>query len=193
MRLCVFCGSKNGARPEYGAAAKTVGRLLAERGVGLVYGGGHVGLMGVLADATLAAGGQVFGVIPRSMVESELAHLQLTQLDIVDTMHQRKARMAELCDAFLALPGGYGTMEELFEVVTWAQIRLHAKPIGLLNVAGYYDGLLKWIEHAISDGFIAAKHLALIRVGVEPGELIDKLLAEPGATVTATPGPEGPG
>jgi hypothetical protein len=156
--------------------ARTVGRLLAEKGVGVVYGGGHVGLMGVVADAALAAGGQVFGVIPRSMVESELAHLQLTQLDIVETMHQRKARMAELSDAFLALPGGYGTLEELFEVVTWAQLKLHQKPLGLLNMAGYFDGLLQWLDHAIREGFIAEKYRSLLQHGDEPGELLERLL-----------------
>jgi uncharacterized protein (TIGR00730 family) len=176
LRLCVFCGSKNGTRPENTAAAQTVGRLLAARGVGLVYGGGHVGLMGVVADAALTAGGQVHGVIPRSMVESELAHLQLTQLDIVETMHQRKARMAELSSGFLALPGGYGTLEELFEIVTWAQLRLHAKPVGLLNVAGYFDGLVNWIDHAIAEGFIAAKHRALIKHGDDAAALIEQLL-----------------
>ncbi|HMP03913.1 MAG TPA: TIGR00730 family Rossman fold protein [Gemmatales bacterium] len=179
-RIAVFCGARVGQSEVYAAAARSCGRLLAERGVGLVFGGGHIGLMGVVADAALAAGGEAIGVIPRSMVESELAHEGVTRLEIVETMHQRKARMAELADAFIALPGGYGTLDELFEILTWAQLRLHAKPIGLCNVAGYFDPLLAWIDHALAEGFVAPRHRALVRVAAEPGLLIDELLAEVG-------------
>jgi hypothetical protein len=182
MRLCVFCGSKHGGKPAFAEATRQLGKLLAERKIGLVYGGGHIGLMGVLADTVLACGGEVIGVIPGSMVESELAHQQLTELHIVGTMHERKALMAEKADAFLALPGGYGTAEEFFEIVTWRQLKLHAKPIGLLNVAGFFDPLLAWIERAFAEGFIPAKYRNLVRVSEDAEELIEELL--PRATGT---------
>src|SRR5438270_7658744 len=144
-RLCVFCGSSKGRLPAYAEDARQLGSALVRAGLGLVFGAGHVGLMGVLADAVLAAGGEAIGVIPQGLVDQELAHRSLTRLEVVGSMHERKARMAELADGFLALPGGYGTLEELFEVVTWKQLRLHAKPIGLLNAAGFFDPLLAWI------------------------------------------------
>jgi hypothetical protein len=175
MRLCVFCGSKHGNRPEYAAAAREVGRVLADKRIGLVYGGGHVGLMGVLADAVLHSGGEVAGVIPQAMVASELAHAALTELHVVRTMHERKALMAEKAAGFLALPGGFGTAEEFFEVTTWAQLRLHAKPIGLLNVAGYFDPLLGWMERIFAEGFASPRQRELIQVASKPGELIERL------------------
>src|SRR5262245_59376483 len=139
--VCVFCGSSLGGRPVYAEAARRLGAALAARGLELVFGGGHIGLMGVLADAVLAAGGQAVGVIPRALVEKELAHSGLTELHVVETMHQRKALMADRAGAFAALPGGYGTAEEMFEIITWSQLRIHEKPVGFLNTAGYFDGL----------------------------------------------------
>src|SRR4051812_23498736 len=165
QRVCVFCGSRTGNRPEYVAAAQRLGAALARRGIGLVFGAGHVGMMGVLADAVLAAGGEAIGVIPQGLVDLELAHSRLTRLHIVGSMHERKALMADLADGFLALPGGYGTLEELFEIVTWKQLRLHARPIGLYNVAGFFDPLLAWIEHAIAEDFIRPHHRDLLVVG----------------------------
>ncbi len=176
-RLCVFCGSKKGSRPTYEAAARQVGETLVRRGVGLVYGGGHIGLMGILADTVLAGGGEVIGVIPRSMVEEELAHATVTELLVVGTMHERKALMAEKAAAFLALPGGLGTAEEFFEVVTWRQLKLHHKPVGLLNVDGYFDPLLAWIERAFAEGFVSPRHRGLLQVSANAAELIEKLLA----------------
>jgi uncharacterized protein (TIGR00730 family) len=177
MRIAVFCGSKAGTNPAYRDAAAALGRLLAERGIGLVYGGGHIGLMGVLADSVLEGRGEVIGVIPRSMVESELAHQKLSELHIVATMHERKALMAQKADAFLALPGGFGTADEFFEIVTWKQLRLHNKPIGLLNVAGYFDPLLAWMERCFTEGFISAKYRGLIQVSADGEDLIDRLLS----------------
>src|SRR5262245_13028978 len=174
-RVCVFCGSKSGGRPVFAEAAQRLGRLLAERGLGLIFGGGHIGLMGVLADAVLAAGGEVAGVIPQALVDKELAHSQLTELLIVETMHQRKALMADRADAFVALPGGFGTCEEFFEVLTWAQLGIHDKPIGLLNVAGFFDPLLAWIDGAVAEGFIRPKHRSLLLVAAEPSRLLDEL------------------
>src|SRR2546421_2418842 len=152
-RVCVFCGSRTGTAPVYAEEARRLGAALCRRGLGLVYGAGNIGLMGVLADAVLAHGGEVIGVIPRALVDKELAHAGLTQLHIVETMHQRKALMEQLADAFVALPGGYGTGDELFEILTWAQLHIHAKPIGLLNVAGYFDALLAWLNHTVAEGF----------------------------------------
>jgi uncharacterized protein (TIGR00730 family) len=175
--VCVFCGSSCGHGDVYRAAARRFGELLAARGHGLVYGGGHVGLMGVLADAVLAGGGTVVGVIPQFMIDKELAHAGLTELIVVETMHQRKAIMADRADAFAALPGGYGTAEELFEVVTWAQLRLHAKPVGLLNVAGYFDPLLAWRDRMVADGFLKPAHRDRLLVADEPQGLLDLLAA----------------
>jgi uncharacterized protein (TIGR00730 family) len=176
QRLCVFCGSKHGTHVAYREAARQVGEVLARRGVGLVYGGGHVGLMGVLADAVLQVGGEVIGVIPRSMVDDELAHAGVTKLFVVSTMHERKALMAQKAQAFLALPGGLGTAEEFFEIVTWRQLKLHHKPVGLLNVNGYFDPLIAWIDRAFAEGFVAEKHRGLVQVGVDAEELIGRLL-----------------
>jgi len=153
-RICVFCGSAHGNDPIYTAAARELGRSLAERGIEIVYGGGRVGLMGELADAALAAGGRVLGVIPQRLRDLEVAHSGLSELFVVDTMHARKAMMAHLSDAFIALPGGFGTLEELFEVVTWCQIGYHQKPVGILDVAGYYAPLLRFLDHAEASGFI---------------------------------------
>ncbi|MBI1917770.1 MAG: TIGR00730 family Rossman fold protein [Planctomycetes bacterium] len=184
-RICVFCGSSAGGRPDYAEATTRLGRLLAERGLGLVYGGGHIGLMGVLADAVLAAGGEVIGVIPQSLVDRELAHPGLTELQVVATMHQRKSLMADLSDAFVALPGGYGTLDETFEILTWAQLGLHAKPVGMLNVSGFFDPLLAWIDRAVEDGFLKPQHRELLSLCDEPGELLDAL-------ATHRPAPETP-
>ena len=176
-RLCVFAGSSSGGRPEYRHAAEELGRTLGERRIGLVYGGARVGLMGVVADATLAARGEVIGVIPEALVAKEVAHTGLSDLRVVDSMHERKAVMADLADGFIALPGGWGTLEELFEVVTWAQLGLHRKPCGLLNAAGYFDGLLTFVDHSIHEGFVRGEHRAIISVAGTAGVLLDRLAA----------------
>jgi uncharacterized protein (TIGR00730 family) len=173
--VCVFCGSNAGGRPEYRESAEALGRLLVARGCGLVYGGGSVGLMGVIADAVLAAGGEVQGVIPKSLATRELLHPGVEPMHVVEGMHARKSLMAELADAFIAMPGGYGTFEELFEVITWAQLGLHAKPIGLLNVAGFFDPLVQLVDHAVAEGFIKAAHRELIVVESEPERLFERL------------------
>lgn len=171
-RVCVFCGSSAGKDPAYLAAAREVGRTLARRGLGLVYGGGSVGLMGALADAALEAGGEVVGVIPRALQLRELAHAGLTTLHVVGSMHERKARMAELSQGFLALPGGIGTLEEFAEILTWAQLGLHARPCGLLDVAGYYRPLISFFDRAVAQGFVRPEHRHLFLVE----ERIDALL-----------------
>ena len=173
-RICVFTGSRHGARSEYAEAAKRLGRELVVRGYGLVYGGGKVGLMTVIADTVLELKGHVTGVIPNSLVGKEVAHLGLTALRVVDSMHERKALMAELSDGFIAMPGGIGTMEELFEVLSWAQLGLHEKPCALLNVAGYYDPLIQFLDRAVEQDFIKAKHRALLIVESDPGRLLDR-------------------
>jgi len=173
--ICVFCGSQSGTDLRYRQAAIELGGLLAQRGHGLVYGGGHVGLMGIIADTVLEAGGSVTGVIPRPMTERELAHETVTKLHVVSSMHERKALMASLSDAFLALPGGYGTLEELFEVIAWAQLGIHRKPIGLLNVAGYFDALLSLVDHMIDEGFIKSRHRGLFVTAEQPQALLDAL------------------
>jgi uncharacterized protein (TIGR00730 family) len=173
--LCVFCGANVGVRPEYAEAARSVGRMLAEHSIRLVYGAGNVGLMGILADSCLAAGGKVVGVIPDSLVRHEVAHQGLTELRVVNSMHERKAMMADLSDAFMALPGGLGTLEELFEIWTWAQLGLHQKPIGLLNVAGYYDPLIELADHGLREGFLRKQHLATLLVDRDPHKLLDSL------------------
>ena len=160
--VCVFCGASPGARPIYHEAAAQLGRHIAERGLTLVYGGGAVGLMGVVADAALTAGGEVIGIIPQSLEHSEIGHSGLTRLEVVDGMHARKARMAELSDAFIALPGGLGTFEELFEVASWAQLGMHGKPIGLLNVEHFYQPLLNLIDTATQQGFMREQHAGLL-------------------------------
>jgi len=177
-RLCVFCGSKVGSQAIYADETRRLGELMVRRGIGLVFGGGHIGLMGVLADAVLAGGGEVIGVIPRSLVDKELAHPAVSQMHIVESMHQRKAKMADLSDAFAALPGAFGTADELFEMLTWAQLGIHAKPIGLLNTAGFFDPLLAWIERTISDGFLKARYRELLKVTGELEQLIDLLVRE---------------
>jgi uncharacterized protein (TIGR00730 family) len=179
QRVCVFTGSSSGARPEYREAATDLGRLLAERGIGVVYGGARVGLMGVVADAALAAGGEVVGVIPDALVAKEVAHTGLTDLRVVASMHERKALMSDLADAFVALPGGWGTLEEFFEVLTWAQLGLHRKPCGLLNTLGYFDGLLAFLSHTIDEGFVRSQNAALIAVSATPAELLDRLGSPP--------------
>ncbi len=173
--LCVFCGSSKGARPEYGALARALGRELAARGWELVYGGSSVGLMGILADAVLEAGGEVTGVLPQGLFRREVAHTGLTRLHEVGSMHERKALMVELSDGFVALPGGYGTYDELFEVVTWAQIGLHRKPIGLLDVNGFFAPLLSMIAHAAQEGFIPESHSHLLLREENPAALLDRL------------------
>jgi uncharacterized protein (TIGR00730 family) len=178
-RVCVFCGSNVGGRPEYADAARRLGELIATRGLGLVYGGGNIGLMGVLADAALRAGGAVIGVIPAALQAKELAHGGLTELFVVGSMHERKAKMADLSDAFAALPGGYGTLDELFEILTWAQLGLHAKPVGLLDVAGYFGPLLAAADHMTAERFVRPKHRELLRVADTPERLLDLLLHTP--------------
>jgi uncharacterized protein (TIGR00730 family) len=174
-RICVFCGASPGRDARYAAAARAVGEDLARRGIGVVYGGGRVGLMGALADAALAVGGEVTGVIPRGLVERELAHQGLTELRIVGTLHERKAVMAELADAFIALPGGLGTLEELAEVTSWAQLGLHVKPIGLLDVADYWRPLLGWLDHAVKSGFVAPVHRDLLVVSPDLAGLLEAM------------------
>jgi uncharacterized protein (TIGR00730 family) len=176
-RICVFCGSRTGANPVYAEQTRLLGEALARRGLGLVFGAGHVGLMGVLADAVRLHGGETIGVIPQVLVERELAHQQLTDLRVVDSMHDRKALMAGLSDAFLALPGGYGTLDELFEILTWAQLKFHDKPIGLLNVNGFFDPLLQWIDRAIADDFVKAKSRELLIVDTDVERLLDRIAA----------------
>lgn len=174
MRLCVFCGASPGRDPGYLALARSVGGGLAARGIGVVYGGGRVGLMGAVADAALEAGGEVIGVIPTRLVDRELAHRGLTDLRVVDTLHARKTLMADLSDGFIALPGGFGTLEELTEVVSWAQLDLHAKPIGLLGPDGYWDGLIEWLDHVLAEGFIAPQHRGLVAVDPDLDALLDR-------------------
>ena len=173
-RICVFTGSRHGARSEYAEAAKRLGRALVERDYGLVYGGGNVGLMTVIADTVLELNGHVTGVIPDSLVSKEVAHQGLSELRVVNSMHERKALMAELADGFIAMPGGIGTMEEFFEVLSWAQLGLHEKPCGLLNVCGYYDPLIQFLDHAVEQDFIKPKHRALMVVESEPAQLLDR-------------------
>lgn len=174
-RVCVFAGSAPGYRPDYAEAARELALELGRRGLGLVYGGGSIGLMGVLADTALGAGVEVIGVIPRAIASKELAHAGLTELRLVGTMHERKATMAALVDGFVALPGGLGTFEETLEMLTWSQLGVHAKPVGVLNAGGYYDGLLRWLSHAASEGFVRRENLALLLFGDTPLELLDAL------------------
>lgn len=177
-RICVFAGSNVGVRPEYAEAAQALGRELCRRGIGAVYGGASIGLMGILADTMLSEGGEVIGVLPRGLFVREVAHLDLTMLREVGSMHERKALMADLADGFIALPGGYGTFDELFEIVTWAQIGIHEKPIGLLDVAGYFDPLLALVRHGSQEGFIPETHLRLLRRASDPASLLDTFAEE---------------
>ena len=174
-RVCVFTGSNGGVRSEYPSAARALGLALAERGIGLVYGGARVGLMGVIADAVLSAGGQAIGVIPQALIDKEVAHHGLTELRVVNSMHERKAMMADLSDGFIAMPGGWGTLDEFFEILTWAQLGLHRKPAALLNVHGYYDRLLAYVDHAKAEGFIRPQHAAMVLVAETPGALLEKM------------------
>ena len=173
--LCVYCGSNSGRQPVYLEQARAFGRELARRGIGLVYGGASVGIMGAVADAVLAEGGRVTGIIPDALVRKELAHTGLTELQVVPSMHVRKTRMAELADGFVALPGGAGTLEEIFETWTWAQLGMHQKPCGLLNVAGYYDLLAAFLDHTVAEAFMRPQHRAMLAVAPEPGTLLDLL------------------
>lgn len=177
QRVCIYCGSSPGHDPVHADAARALGRLIAERGLGLVYGGGRVGLMGLIADSALAAGGEVIGVIPQRLVDAEVAHLGLSTLEVVDSMHHRKARMAELADAFIALPGGFGTLDELFEILTWAQLGLHGKPCGLLDVNGYFAPLVAWADQAVAAGFVRPRHRDLLMVDDDAVRLVDRLAA----------------
>ncbi|MFT5683552.1 MAG: hypothetical protein ACI8RZ_004484 [Myxococcota bacterium] len=176
-RICVYCGSSDAVDERYKSAARAVGTLLAERGIGVVYGGGRVGLMGIVADAALAAGGEVLGVIPDKLQGLELGHNGLTELFVVDSMHARKMLMAQLSDGFIALPGGFGTLEEIIEVTTWSQLNYHRKPVGLLNVDGYYDHLIAWIQGAVSAGFIREPHRDLLPAADTPEGLLELLAA----------------
>jgi uncharacterized protein (TIGR00730 family) len=176
-RICVFCGSSPGRSESYADAASALGRSLANRGIGLVYGGASVGLMGTLANAVLEAGGNVIGVIPQSLVNYELAHRGLPDLRVVATMHQRKAMMAELADGFIALPGGIGTLEEFFEVLTWAQLGEHSKPCGLLDIDGYYSHLLAFLDHAVDERFLRPENRAMLMVESTPDAILDRLAA----------------
>jgi uncharacterized protein (TIGR00730 family) len=177
MRVCVYAGSNPGTDPAYAEATRALGAELAERGIGLVYGGGKVGLMGVVADTVLAAGGEAIGVMPQALIDREIGHAGLTELKVVSSMHERKAEMAELADAFIALPGGIGTLEELVEVYTWSQLGIHEKACGLLNVRGYYNGLVEFLDHAAGEGFLRPQHRAVLSVAADPAELLDALAA----------------
>jgi uncharacterized protein (TIGR00730 family) len=174
-RICVFCGSSLGARPAYQHAAQQLGELLAERRIGVVFGGGAIGLMGVLADAALSKGGEVIGVIPESLVRREIGHRGVTKLHVVETMHQRKALMADLSDAFIALPGGYGTLEELCEAITWSQLGIQQKPCGVLNIEKYWDGLLAVLDHAVDEGFVRPENSQLVLVAQTPEWMLERL------------------
>lgn len=195
FRICVFCGSRPGERPEYRAAAQQLGQLLTARHIGLVYGGASVGLMGVLAGAVMECGGTVDGVIPDSLVERELTHRGITRVHQVRTMHERKATMARLSDGFIAMPGGAGTLDELFEILTWAQLGLHAKPIGLLDVGGYFQPLLAFLRHAIAEGFLSRGDVCaepdgsgrLVVVDRDPARLLDRMEQVRGAAPPRDP------
>ena len=175
QRICVFCGSNSGTNPTYLHAAEELGCLLVEHGIELVYGGGNIGLMGMLADSVLAAGGRVIGVIPDSLLAKEVGHLGLTELKIVGSMHERKALMSDLSDGFIAMPGGFGTFEEFCEVVTWSQLGIQSKPCGLLNVSGYYDPLLQLFDDAVREGFLRAENRQLVLDDADPTELLEKM------------------
>ncbi|WP_314442549.1 TIGR00730 family Rossman fold protein [Massilia timonae] len=175
--LAVYCGAAHGANPFYADAARALARAMVEHNIALVYGGGKVGLMGVIADEVLRLGGEATGVIPRALVEREVGHAGLTRLFVVKDMHERKAMMSDLSEGFIAMPGGMGTLEELFEMVTWAQLGIHAKPIGLLNVNGFYDGLRAFVRHQVQEGFVRPEHEGLMLAESDPDELIRRLRA----------------
>ena len=191
--LCVYCGSRDGLDPAHLAAAREVGREIGRRGWRLVYGGGHTGLMGAVADAALAAGAEVIGIIPDRLIERELGHGGVTELQVVGSMHERKQKMAEQSDAFVALPGGIGTMEEIFEIWTWRQLGYHRKALGLLNVGGYYDDLLRFISRSESDGFLWPDVHALLQVDTDIARLLDGLAAEAASLKSQTPPGQSPG
>ena len=174
--LCVFCGSSTGSRPEYRAAASDLGVLLAKQRIKLVYGGGNIGLMGTVAESCMTAGGEVLGVIPQALLDKEHGHRGITRLEVVATMHERKARMAELADGFLALPGGIGTLEELLEVLTWLQLGIHSKPVGLVNVAGFFDPLLAMLDHTLGEGFLRMKHRQLLIAADRAQSTLDQMI-----------------
>jgi uncharacterized protein (TIGR00730 family) len=176
-RVCVYAGSNPGSEPGYAEAARALAAVMAERGIGLVYGGGKVGLMGVLADTILAAGGEAIGVMPQALIDREIGHTGLTDLKVVPSMHERKALMAELADGFVAVPGGIGTLEELIEIYTWSQLGIHDKPCGVLNVRGYYDHLAAFLDHAVREGFLRAEHRAVLTVAEDPAALLDAFAA----------------
>lgn len=173
--ICVYCGASFGANPVYADAARALAAVLVEHNIGLVYGGGNVGLMGVIADEVLRLGGEATGVIPRALLEREVGHLGLTRQFVVKDMHERKAMMAELSDGFIAMPGGMGTLEELFEMLTWAQLGIHAKPVGVLNVNGFYDGLAAFVAHQREEGFVRAEHAGLMMVETTPEAIVRRL------------------
>ncbi|WP_172199694.1 TIGR00730 family Rossman fold protein [Niveibacterium sp. COAC-50] len=175
--ICVFCGARSGTRPVYRQSAIALGKLLAEQGIELVWGGGDIGLMGIVADASLESGGRAFGVIPDFMVERELQHRGATEMVVVDSMHTRKAAMADRAEGFIALPGGYGTLDELFEILTWGQLHIHRKPIGLLNVEGFYEPLLAMVRHMVKEGFVKPENLDLFCVGDTPAALLAAMRA----------------
>jgi len=182
--ICVYCGSNAGNDPIYTAQAQALGRALVERGLGLVYGGSRVGIMGVVADAVLQAGGRAIGVLPEALMQKELAHKGLTELHVVASMHERKTMMAAKADAFVAMPGGIGTLEEIFEVWTWAQLGFHNKPCGLLNVAGFYDKLAGFLDHAAASGFMQPQHRDMLAVESDPHRLLDRFASYEAPTVS---------
>lgn len=175
--VCVYCGASPGVRKSYTAAAEKMGQLSAQKGIRLIYGGGNVGLMGTIATSALDIGGEVIGVIPQSLIDREWAHLGLTELKVVQTMHERKAMMEQLSDAFVAIPGGFGTLDELFEIITWAQLQFHSKPIGLLNVDGYFDPLIAFMDQAVREGFVRAEHREMIVIDTDADNLLSRLAA----------------
>lgn len=176
-RLAVYCGSSPGADPAYAAAARALGREMAARGIGLVFGGGHVGLMGAIADAVLEAGGEVIGVIPEALRDKELAHQGCTELHVVSTMHERKSLMADYAKGFIAMPGGFGTFDEIFEMLTWGQLGYHTRPCGFLNVAGYYDALFAFLDSCVEARFVTRVHCEMIIAATDPAELLDRMAA----------------
>lgn len=190
MNICVFTGSSFGRNESYQHAAEQLGTELAQRDIGLVYGGASVGLMGIVADAALSKGGKVIGVLPQSLADMEIAHQNLTELKIVSSMHERKAQMADLSDAFIAMPGGIGTLEETFEVWTWSQLGIHKKPIGLLNAAGFYNGLESFLDHLVAEAFVKPAHRSILLADSEPGSLIDKLITAEVPTIGKWIAPE---
>jgi uncharacterized protein (TIGR00730 family) len=177
MNFCVFCGSRPGARPEYVVQARALGKELVRRGIGLVYGGAGIGVMGALADAVMTQGGTVVGVMPQRLVDREIAHPRLSEMHIVGSMHERKALMEKLSDGFIALPGGFGTFEELFEIITWSQLGLHQKPIGILDVAGYYAPVRQLLQSGVAEGFIPPEHPQRIQLESDVSTLLDRMLA----------------